>query len=85
MITLTLHQGIQTLLEQVYLNPESYTNSFQLIDRKINFVHVGAHPIEIGSLNTDMPSVALRHCKIKSWRMDRNSKYALSLAVNLVI
>jgi hypothetical protein len=45
----------------------------------------GALPIPIGELNTDIPSVALKLLKIKSWRVDKNLGDNLSLALNLII
>jgi hypothetical protein len=85
MITLTLRTNIQCLLEQVYSNPEQYLNSFELEGRKVNMVLKGALPIPIGELNTDIPSVALKLLKIKSWRVDKNLEDTLSLALNLII
>jgi len=84
-MTVSLPKESQILLQPIYQNPEYYINCFALDGRCVNLINDNARPIPIGELNTDVPSVALKFIKIKSWRVDKDSKDILSLALNLII
>ena len=83
MTTLKLQQDTQCLLEQVYSFPELF--GFSLKEDRVFLTGESTEPMLIGTLNTDIPSVALPLLKIKSWRLHRSPKDALHLSLNLII